>query len=156
MALVDSPRLLVWYESSVCLWRVCGLLKSSHSFSCCSDMRERNALSLLLSIHSWILDGLRVCVCARAVVAAALYLMHDSDTIQPHFTWTISTSETAVCFALFTTLVLLRFISHAPCPLGSCLMSFMSCKIDCEALHQCLAAMKLSQCEDRFPSHWFS
>ena len=32
MALVDSPRLLVWYESSVCLWCVCGLLKSSHSF----------------------------------------------------------------------------------------------------------------------------
>lgn len=32
MALVDSPRLLVWYESSVCLWCVCGLLRSLHSF----------------------------------------------------------------------------------------------------------------------------
>lgn len=125
---------------SVVCWR------SSHSFSCCSDMKERNALSLLLSIHSWILDGLPVRVCEKEVA-----LMHDSDTVKAHFTWTISTSETAVCFLPFTTLVLLCFISHAPCPLGSCLMSFMSCKIDCEALHQCSPQWSYHSVKTDFP-----
>ena len=136
---------------SVGCWRV------SHSFSCCSDMKERNALSLLLSIHSWILDGLRLCVCVcvwererESPVVAALYLMHDSDTIQPHFTWTISTSKTAACFALY-------YLSFAPfhftCSLPS---GFLFDVIHVmqnwlRRLASMPAAMKLSQCEDRFP-----
>lgn len=119
MALVDSPRLLVWYERSVCLWCVCGFAVEFPLFSCCSDMKERNALSLLLSIHSWILDGL--CVCQRErerknAVVAALHLMHNSDTIQAHFTRTISTSKTAVRFALY---YLSFALFHSTCSLPS-------------------------------------
>lgn len=101
MALVDSPRLLVWYESSVCLW----VTEEFPVISCCSDTKERNALSLVLSPHSRIHDGLEVCVCMcvrkSAVVAVALYLMHNSDTVHAHITWTISTSKTAVCIVLY-------------------------------------------------------
>lgn len=152
MALVDGPRLLVWYESSVCLWCVCGLLKSFSLFFLL-QWYEGEKCTLLLSIHSWILDGLRLCMCAReseSPVVAALYLMHDSDTIQPHFTWTISTSKTAVCFALY-------YLSFAPfhftCSLPS---GFLFDVIHVmqnwlRRLASMPAAIKLSQCEDRFP-----
>lgn len=52
MASVDSPRLLAWYESGVCLWCVCGFAEDFPLPSCCSEVKDRNALGLLLSIHS--------------------------------------------------------------------------------------------------------
>lgn len=63
--------------------------------------------------------------------------MHNSVTVQAHFTSLLFPQAKQLYVLPFTTLVLLCFISHAPCPLGSCLMSFMSCKIDCKGLHQC-------------------
>ena len=158
MALVDGPRLLVWYESSVCLWCVCGLLKSFSLFfllqwyegeKCTQSVIEHSLM------NPWWITVVCVCVCVwererESPVVAALYLMHDSDTIQPHFTWTISTSKTAACFALY-------YLSFAPfhftCSLPS---GFLFDVIHVmqnwlRRLASMPAAMKLSQCEDRFP-----
>lgn len=52
MASVDSPRLLAWYESSVRLRCVCGFAEDFPLLSRCSEMKDRNALSLLSSIRS--------------------------------------------------------------------------------------------------------
>lgn len=115
-------------------------------------MKERNVLSLLLSTHSWILDGLRVFVSVterestRTPVVAAVYLMHNTDTVQAHVTWTVSSGEPAVCFAL-TTLVLLCFISCAPCPQGA---TFDVIQNWLQWLPSMPTVMTLSWCQDIF------
>lgn len=119
--------LLQWYEGEKCTQSVI-----EHSL-----------------MNPWWIMGVCMCVRKRAVMAA-LYLMHDSDTIQGHFTWTISTTETAVCFALY-------YLSFAPfhfiCSLPS---GFLFDVIHVmqnwlRRLTSMPAAMKLSQCKDRFP-----
>lgn len=115
MPLVDSPRLLVWYESSVCLWCACGLMKSSHSFlAAVIWRREMHSVCYRAFTHESLMD----CTCVRNVIvvaAAPQSLMHNRNAVQVHHTWTTSRTETAVCFALYCLrFALFRFTRSLP------------------------------------------
>lgn len=118
VALVDSPRLLVRYDERR-LWAA----EDFSLFSRCSDMKKRNALGPFWALtHESLMN----------------YRCRSGATAQAHLSWTSFHEGNGCIFWPFTTSVLLCFVSHAGCPLGPCLMSFVSCKIDCDVLHRCL------------------
>lgn len=155
MPLVDSPRLLVWYESSVCLWCACGLMKSSHSFlAAVIWRREMHLVCYWAFTHESLMDYMCVCTCVRNVIvvaAAPQSLMHNRNTVQVHHTWTTSKTETAACFALYCLrFALFHFTWSLPCGFLFDVIHVMQNWL--QRFASVPNAMKLSQCKDRFPS----
>ncbi len=134
---VDCSRvltlfLLQWYEGEKCTQSVI-----EHSL-----------------MNPWWIMGVCMCVCEKGRCCGSTIL----NARQRYYSGALSLElfpPTKQLYVLpFITLVLLRFISHAPCPLGSCLMSFTSCKIDCEGLHQCLLQWSYHSVKTDFPPHF--